>query len=181
MSDTTGMVHVGLTKRHHVVEGWARCSARINRPQQRGESQQSFESSPGEISSTLHLAIQHEADRVVSASGFIAGNPTASNAQFGQWVASVQALKRYPEFQVVPPGNRPFYSLTEGSISSNLQSIHPTGSDYRAASETSTPVCQADVRHLSSPPSHPGETGTPRHDHDISSLEGTRPKWGRVR
>ena len=38
----------------------------------------------------------------------------------------------------MPPGNRPFYCLTEGSISSNLQSTQvPAGFDYCAASATS--------------------------------------------
>ena len=45
----------------------------------------------------LQLAIQHEADLIVSASGFIAANPTASNSEFVQWASSVQALERYPE------------------------------------------------------------------------------------
>jgi hypothetical protein len=80
------------------VEGWGSVLGADAIAHNNAEkSEQSFKSSSGEISSTLQLAIQHEAELVVSASGFIAGNPTAFNAQFGQWVASVQALKRYPE------------------------------------------------------------------------------------
>ena len=49
------------------------------------------------MASTLELTIQHEQDLVVSASGFVAGNPTASNTQLEQWSKSVHMLERYPE------------------------------------------------------------------------------------
>jgi diguanylate cyclase (GGDEF)-like protein len=61
------------------------------------KARQTFESSSQQVASTLKLAIQHEADLVVSAGGFVAGNPNASNAQFVEWASSVQALQRYPE------------------------------------------------------------------------------------
>jgi hypothetical protein len=104
MSDTTGVVHVGPSCSGPIGRatrgrwrGGLGARRGCNRTQQRGEIPAVVKSSSGAISSTLQLAIQHEADRGVSASGFIAGNPTAFNDQFGQWVASVQALKRYPE------------------------------------------------------------------------------------
>jgi hypothetical protein len=46
------------------------------------KSHQAFASSSSDIGSTLQLAIQHEQDLIVSARGFIAGNPRASNEQF---------------------------------------------------------------------------------------------------
>jgi diguanylate cyclase (GGDEF)-like protein len=61
------------------------------------KSHQAFASSSSDIGSTLQLAIQHEQDLIVSARGFIAGNPRASNEQFVQWANSVDALGRYPE------------------------------------------------------------------------------------
>jgi diguanylate cyclase (GGDEF)-like protein len=61
------------------------------------KSHDAFASSSSEVASTLQLSIQHERDLIVSASGFVAGNPTASNAQFIQWANSVDALGRYPE------------------------------------------------------------------------------------
>jgi diguanylate cyclase (GGDEF)-like protein len=61
------------------------------------KSRQVFISSSDDIASTLQLGIQHEQDLIVSASGFIAGNPSASNAQFVNWASSVNALGRYPE------------------------------------------------------------------------------------
>ena len=190
MADTTSVARIELRKRHHVVALLAVLLAVVGgvgsvlganaiAHNNAEKSQQSFKISSGEIASTLQLAIQHEDDLVVSASGFLAGNPTASNAQFGQWAASVQALKRYPElvrlgyvaivpaadlpalaaravadptgplatngtFEVVPPGNRPFYCLTGGSISSDLQSIKvPAGFDYCAESSTSAVIFSA--------------------------------------
>ena len=61
------------------------------------KSQKAFASSSSDVASTLQLAIQHEQDLIVSASGFVAGNPGASNAQFVKWANSVNALGRYPE------------------------------------------------------------------------------------
>jgi diguanylate cyclase (GGDEF)-like protein len=61
------------------------------------QSRRDLASSSAEVASTLQLAIQHEEDLVVSAGGFIAGNPTASTAQFVAWANSVRALERYPE------------------------------------------------------------------------------------
>ena len=49
------------------------------------------------MASTLQLAIGQEEDLAVSASGFIAGNPAASNTQFASWGRSVNASGRYPE------------------------------------------------------------------------------------
>ena len=62
-------------------------------------SQREFERSSAEVASTLQLAIQHEQDLTVSASGFFLGTPDASNAEFIQWANTVHALDRYPELQ----------------------------------------------------------------------------------
>jgi diguanylate cyclase (GGDEF)-like protein len=75
------------------------------------QARQRFGYSSQQVASTLKLAIQHEADLVVSAGGFVAGNPNASNAQFVRWAGSVRALQRYPELfglghVVIVPGAR---------------------------------------------------------------------------
>ena len=56
-----------------------------------------FATSSAEVASTLKLAIQHEQDLIVSAAGFVVGNPDATEAQFVRWADSVRALQRYPE------------------------------------------------------------------------------------
>ena len=58
-----------------------------------------FHLSSAEIASTLKLALQHEEDLVVSASGFVTGNPGASAGEFDSWAESVHAMERYPELQ----------------------------------------------------------------------------------
>ncbi len=58
-----------------------------------------FHLSSAEIASTLRLALQHEEDLVVSASGFVTGNPNASAGDFDRWAESVHAMQRYPELQ----------------------------------------------------------------------------------
>jgi PAS domain S-box-containing protein len=62
-------------------------------------SRDAFRTASAEIASTLQLAILHEEDLIVSANGFVTGNPNASNAQFQRWVRSARALERYPELQ----------------------------------------------------------------------------------
>jgi diguanylate cyclase (GGDEF)-like protein len=62
-------------------------------------SRRAFDASSANIASTLKLALQHEEDLVVSASGFVVANPTATSAQLGAWVATVRAASRYPELQ----------------------------------------------------------------------------------
>src|ERR1700722_12401762 len=61
------------------------------------KSHQVFATSSAEIASTLKLAIQHEQDMIVSAGGFVVGNPEETEAQFVRWADSVRALERYPE------------------------------------------------------------------------------------
>jgi diguanylate cyclase (GGDEF)-like protein len=63
------------------------------------QSRRTFQSTSAGIASTLQLSIQHEEDLIISASGFVVGNSTASNVQFVSWANSVQALHRYPELQ----------------------------------------------------------------------------------
>lgn len=61
------------------------------------KSQRELRASSAHVASTLQLAIQHEEDLIVSAGGFIAANPGASNRQFIRWASSVRSLQRYPE------------------------------------------------------------------------------------
>src|SRR5271165_6493556 len=58
-----------------------------------------FHLASAEIASTLKLALQHEEDLVVSASGFVTGNPNASAGDFDSWAEAVHAMQRYPELQ----------------------------------------------------------------------------------
>jgi diguanylate cyclase (GGDEF)-like protein len=125
-------------------------------------SRKAFVASSNEISSTLQLAIQHEQDLIVSAGAFIVGSPHASNGQLQKWATSVQALARYPELeglghavivpasqlasfethtvgdtsalQILPPGNRPFYCLSEAQIDRSPQFAFPAGFDFCAGS-----------------------------------------------
>ncbi|MEP7179877.1 MAG: diguanylate cyclase, partial [Pseudonocardiales bacterium] len=60
-------------------------------------SLEAFQSSSATIASTLQLTIRQEEDLIVSAGGFVAGNPAASNSEFVRWATSVRALARYPE------------------------------------------------------------------------------------
>ena len=69
----------------HVVSGNDRQSDR-----------QAFTSSSVEIASTLRLALQHEEDLVVSARGFIVGNPNASQGAFRRWTTAVDARRPLP-------------------------------------------------------------------------------------
>jgi len=61
------------------------------------DSREALRASAVQLASTLRLAIQHEDDLVVSASGFLANDPTASSAQFRAWAQAVDAFGRYPE------------------------------------------------------------------------------------
>src|ERR1700736_5464922 len=47
-------------------------------------SRREFQTSSVEVASTLQLAIQHEQDLIVSAGGFVAGEPNATNTEFVQ-------------------------------------------------------------------------------------------------
>ena len=60
-----------------------------------------FHLASADVASTLKLAIQHEEDLVVNASAFVIGNPKASAADFDRWAEWTQAMRRYPELQVV--------------------------------------------------------------------------------
>jgi signal transduction histidine kinase len=61
------------------------------------KSRREFRASSAHVASTLQLGIQHEEDLIVSARGFVAGNPLSSNGEFIRWSKSVLALQRYPE------------------------------------------------------------------------------------
>jgi diguanylate cyclase (GGDEF)-like protein len=128
------------------------------------DSRHALERSAGEVVSTLQLAIEHQADLVVNASGFVAGSPEASQDEFQAWADSVHVLERYPElagfglsvivssselpafveqhlasvtnlgapFQLVPPGDRPFYCLQRLGIARVGASPPPFGTDLCA-------------------------------------------------
>ncbi len=50
-----------------------------------------------DIASTLQLTIRREQDLLVSATGFLTNDPTASNAEFRDWANATNVLDRYPE------------------------------------------------------------------------------------
>jgi diguanylate cyclase (GGDEF)-like protein len=60
-------------------------------------SHQAFVTSSSEIASSLKLAIQQEANLVISTEAFVAANPNATNATFLDWVHTMQVKTRYPE------------------------------------------------------------------------------------
>ena len=130
------------------------------------KSRDALRSTSNEIASTLALAIQHEQDLIVSASGFVIGNPNATNAQFVAWARSVHALARYPElvsfghsvivsaaelpayaaqavkangsFAIVPPGKRAFYCLSVGGLSRSAPASFPPAYDFCAGGPAAT-------------------------------------------
>ena len=101
-------------------------------------SRRAFRASSEEIASTLQLAIQHEQDLIVSASGFVTGNPGASNAQFVRWAKSVHAIARYPELigighsVIVPAAELPAFEAAAvrdpaGSLANGTFQVVPSG------------------------------------------------------
>ena len=88
-------------------------------------SDQAFTQNSGQIASTLQLAIQHEQDLIIGASGFIAGNPHASNLQFSQWATSVHALARYPE--LIGFGHSVIVPAADLSVFEARATIDPVG------------------------------------------------------
>jgi diguanylate cyclase (GGDEF)-like protein len=102
------------------------------------KARQAFAASSIAVASTLQLAIQHELDLFVSASGFVADNPNASNSQFVQWVKSVSAFQRYPELLglgrivIVHAGQRPLSCLIAGSTARGSRTPFPGRSDFCA-------------------------------------------------
>jgi hypothetical protein len=89
------------------------------------KSHKGFIASSVAIASTLQLAIQHEQDLIVSASGYIASNPSASNAQFNAWARSVDAFGRYPE--LVGIGHSVIVSASALPAFSAEAVVDPTG------------------------------------------------------
>ncbi|MCW2525061.1 MAG: hypothetical protein JWO63_3396 [Frankiales bacterium] len=57
--------------------------------------------SSASVVSALQLAIDHQNDLVVNASGFMVAEPMATNAEFLAWTKAVQIFARYPELQAV--------------------------------------------------------------------------------
>ena len=53
------------------------------------------------VASTLQLALQHEQDLDISAGSFVSANPDMTATQFRQWVASEDALARFPELVAI--------------------------------------------------------------------------------
>jgi len=79
-------------------------------------SRRAFRASSAEIALTLQIAIQHERDLIVSASGFVIGNPNATNAQYrrvGSLGARTRALPELASFGhavVVPAAGLPAFA-----------------------------------------------------------------------
>jgi diguanylate cyclase (GGDEF)-like protein len=61
------------------------------------QSHQALVSSSIGIASSLQLALQQEANLVISTEAFVVANPNVSNAVFLKWVRSMQLSTRYPE------------------------------------------------------------------------------------
>ncbi len=119
---------------------------------------QTFVTSAGEIAATLELAIEREQDLGVNASSFVLDNPSATEATFQQWTASSRLYERYPEllgigevvlvpasglgafaaahggsdFQVSPPGDRPYYCFTTFTQGRTSASVLPPDIDVCA-------------------------------------------------
>jgi diguanylate cyclase (GGDEF)-like protein len=74
----------------------------------------------------LQLTIQHEQDLIISTSAFVAGNPSASNLEFQQWMTSVQAFARYPELLEV--GQAIIVPNSQLSAFAQRAEADPTGS-----------------------------------------------------
>jgi hypothetical protein len=60
-------------------------------------SLKAFQRSSARFTSTLQLAILHEADLVINASGYVLSNPAGTAAEFATWAHQVKVLQRYPE------------------------------------------------------------------------------------
>ena len=60
--------------------------------------------------------MRHENDLVVNAGGYLVAEPNASQAQFSDWIESVQLWQRYPEVQglgavvIVPAAQLPAFA-----------------------------------------------------------------------
>jgi diguanylate cyclase (GGDEF)-like protein len=106
-------------------------------------SHKAFTASSVQIASTLHVAIQHEQDLVLSTESFIIGQPHPSQAQFTSWAHDLGVLERYRElldlvviqyvpaaqlnayaraasnpapFRVLPPGAKPYYCFVPTEV-----------------------------------------------------------------
>jgi diguanylate cyclase (GGDEF)-like protein len=62
-------------------------------------SSKSLQRSAAGIAASLQLAITHQDDLAVNASGFMVTNPNASQTVFQRWAQAVQLLQRYPAVQ----------------------------------------------------------------------------------
>jgi diguanylate cyclase (GGDEF)-like protein len=60
-----------------------------------------MERSAAAIAASLQVAIQHQNDLVVSASGFLVANPASTQQAFLSWTQAVQLFQRYPAIQAV--------------------------------------------------------------------------------
>lgn len=94
------------------------------------KARQSFDRSSADVTDSLRSALQHEADLVINAGGYLVAEPNSSEAQFLGWVGSVQLWQRYPEVQGLgrwsscrrrscprsPPGWRPIRPLVLAAV-----------------------------------------------------------------
>ena len=80
------------------------------------KARQSFDRSSADVTESLRSALQHEADLVINAGGYLVAEPNSSEAQFLGWVGSVQLWQRYPEVQglgalvIVPAAQLPAFA-----------------------------------------------------------------------
>jgi len=80
------------------------------------KARQSFDRSSADVTDSLRSALQHEADLVINAGGYLVAEPNSSEAQFLGWVGSVQLWQRYPEVEglgalvIVPAAQLPAFA-----------------------------------------------------------------------
>ena len=84
-----GLVVVGVGLSFAVARPVAERSASTSRA--------ALQTSAAEVASMLQLSIHDEESLVINASAFTLDHPQASNAEFAQWLRTVQAFERYPE------------------------------------------------------------------------------------
>jgi diguanylate cyclase (GGDEF)-like protein len=99
-------------------------------------SHKAFTASSVQIASTLHVAIQHEQDLVLSTESFIIGQPHPSQAQFTSWAHDLAVLQRYRELlglvviQYVPAAQLNAYAQAASNPQSPFRVLPTTEKPY---------------------------------------------------
>ncbi len=91
-------------------------AARHDAGREADRSRHEYAMSSTDIAAMLGLALEREADLVVTAAALVATDPDISNAEFARWAASVGAIERHPEVNgfgvvdLVPVANLPAFA-----------------------------------------------------------------------